>query len=528
MFLTLYLVIATLLHLSCPAFSISAPDFQSGSNEAHLVNCLTRKNVPTAYNTSVQWLELAKSFNVAQVYNPVAITLPTTTQEVSDSVSCAASIGIKVQARSGGHSYASYSTGGKNGSLIVDLRMFHTISVNDIFGSNIVSATGVASVGGGVRLGNLDLSLYAQGKRALPHGTCPDVGIGGHFTHGGYGYVSRAWGLAMDTIIGLDVVLANGSLIHASASTYPDIYFALRGAADSFGIITTFYLQTLAAPKKIVVFSVSMPAVLKSSSEAAHGFLRLQEFALTSPHMTRNLTFGIVIEGGKEFTLKGWYLGYESYFRNTMLPVITETFPGPFEATISSRTWLESLANETDKPLEQPLTDYRDHGLFYAKSIVTREAYPLTFKALMSFFGFIIAECNASCPTNWRSIINLYGGRDSQINAVPTFASGYSGRNDLWVIQNFFSLEGQNRSKVIDFASKLTRTIPEAQPEGQFGASLSYVDPMLSWQEAAVLYYGPELYHWLAALKRKVDPRAVFWNPQAVHAVDIYGVPLEG
>ncbi|CAG8067170.1 unnamed protein product [Penicillium nalgiovense] len=251
-----------------------------------------RKIVPTAYNTSVQWLELTKSFNVAQLYNAVTITLPTTPQEVSDSASCAASVGIKVQARSGGHSYASYSTGGGNGSLIVDLRVFHTISVND----NLETL-------------NLDLSLYTQGKRALPHGTCPDVGIGGHFIHGGYGYISRAWGLAMDTIIGLDVVLANGSFIHASASNYLDIYFALRGAADSFGIITTFYLRTLAAETKVVVFSVSMPAVLRSSSAAAHGFLKLQEFALISPHMTRNLTLGIVIEGVKEFILKGRYLG---------------------------------------------------------------------------------------------------------------------------------------------------------------------------------------------------------------------------
>ncbi|OQD81026.1 hypothetical protein PENANT_c030G01884 [Penicillium antarcticum] len=272
------------------------PTALGANNEAHLADCLATKDVLTVFNTSAQWLELAKSFTFARLYNPVAITLPTTPQEVSESVSCAASVGIKVQARSGGHSYASYSTGGKNGSLIVDLRMFNEITVDN--------KTGVASVGGGVRLGNLDLSLYAQGKRALSHGTCPDVSIGGHFTHGGYGYVSRAWGLATDTIIALDVILADGSFIHATASSYPDIYFALRGAADSFGIVITFYLKTLAAPKKVVTFSVNMPAVLRSSAIAADGFLQLQEFSLNSPLMTRNLTLGIVIEGGKEFILK--------------------------------------------------------------------------------------------------------------------------------------------------------------------------------------------------------------------------------
>ncbi|CAG8067207.1 unnamed protein product [Penicillium nalgiovense] len=196
-----------------------------------------------------------------------------------------------------------------------------------------------------------------------------------------------------------------------------------------------------------------------------------------------------------------------------MLPATTKTSPGPFDAAIRSRTWLESLANETYKPLKQPLTNYHDHGSFYAKSIVTRQAYPLTFKALMTFFGFIIST---SCPTNWRSIINLYGGRHSQINAEPTFPSGYSSRNDLWIIQNFFPLHSQTRNEVIEFANKLTRTIPKVQPEGKSGASLSYVDPMLSCQEVAVLYYGPELYRWLVTLKRKVDPRAVFLNPQTI------------
>ena len=47
------------------------------------------------------------------------------------------------------------------------------------------ASTNVAKVGGGVRLGNLAQGVYDQGKRAISHGTCPGVGIGGHFTHGG-------------------------------------------------------------------------------------------------------------------------------------------------------------------------------------------------------------------------------------------------------------------------------------------------------------------------------------------------------
>jgi FAD/FMN-containing dehydrogenase len=134
------------------------------------------------------------------------------------------------------------------------------------------SDNGIATVGAGVRLGNLALEIYAVGERALPHGVCPGVGVGGHFTHGGYGYQSRSWGLALDSIVGLDVVLADGSYIHANASKFPDVFFALRGAADSFGVITYFHLQTRPAPSSIVTFSASIPDALKNPNSLAVSF----------------------------------------------------------------------------------------------------------------------------------------------------------------------------------------------------------------------------------------------------------------
>ena len=109
--------------------------------------------------------------------------------------------------------------------MVVDLENFQNITVK---------ANGVATVGAGVRLGNLALGLYSQGQRALPHGTCPGVGIGGHFTHGGYGYDSRKWGLALDTIIALDVVTANGSIIHATSATYPKLYYVYDPLSSSY------------------------------------------------------------------------------------------------------------------------------------------------------------------------------------------------------------------------------------------------------------------------------------------------------
>jgi FAD/FMN-containing dehydrogenase len=95
-----------------------------------LQDCLLAKSVPTTLNTSSAWSQLTSAYNLRLPYTPVAVTLPTTPQQVSDSVTCAAAAGVKVQPRSGGHSYGSYSLGGKNGSLTVDLQDFNTISLH--------------------------------------------------------------------------------------------------------------------------------------------------------------------------------------------------------------------------------------------------------------------------------------------------------------------------------------------------------------------------------------------------------------
>jgi len=77
----------------------------------------------------------------------------------------------QVVARSGGHSYIANGLGGKDGLLVVDMSNFKTVSVD--------LSTNVATIGPGNRLGDVALALSNNG-RAMPHGTCPYVGIGGH------------------------------------------------------------------------------------------------------------------------------------------------------------------------------------------------------------------------------------------------------------------------------------------------------------------------------------------------------------
>lgn len=116
-------------------------------------------------------LEWVKAYNLAIDITPDAVIRPHSTEDVSAIVQCAASSGVKVQARSGGHSYANFGLG--DGAVVVDLVNLQQYSMN--------KTTWYATIGAGMKLGNIDTNLHKTG-RAFAHGVCPGVGIGGHAT----------------------------------------------------------------------------------------------------------------------------------------------------------------------------------------------------------------------------------------------------------------------------------------------------------------------------------------------------------
>lgn len=171
-----------------------------------LRKCLKDGKVPAIYEGDSDWNDYSRVYNQRRIYTPDVVVAPTSTDHVRDAVRCAEKADIKVQAKGGGHSYGSYSTGGRDGHMVVDLRKMDKIEVKPPSSSDGI---GFATAGGGTRLGNLALALAEKGL-AVPHGDCPAVGLAGHSLHGGFGYASRMWGLSTDSIAYMTVVTANG------------------------------------------------------------------------------------------------------------------------------------------------------------------------------------------------------------------------------------------------------------------------------------------------------------------------------
>jgi FAD/FMN-containing dehydrogenase len=139
-----------------------------------LQDCLDTVFTDASLRTFPQDLDYSssiKAYNLDYLINPAAIVRPTTVEQVSAAVQCANNAGVKVQPRSGGHSYANYCLGGVDGALVVDLVYFQKFEMDTL--------TWRATIGGGTLLGDVTKRLHDAGGRAVAHGTCPQVGIGG-------------------------------------------------------------------------------------------------------------------------------------------------------------------------------------------------------------------------------------------------------------------------------------------------------------------------------------------------------------
>jgi len=176
----------------------------------------------------------------ATVYNarfagvrPQAVAVVADAADVAACIRFAARTSTPIRARSGGHSYAGYST---TTGLVCDLGRLDGISI---------AADGRSvTAGAGCRLIDVVAALAARGL-AVPAGSCPTVGLGGLVQGGGVGFAARAFGTTSDNLLAATVVTAAGQVVTASSGSHPDLYWALRGGGGgNFGIATSFTLAT--------------------------------------------------------------------------------------------------------------------------------------------------------------------------------------------------------------------------------------------------------------------------------------------
>jgi FAD/FMN-containing dehydrogenase len=149
--------------------------------------------------------------------------------DVIAAVNAGRETGVDVAVRCGGHNGP--GLGSVDDGLVIDLSQLRGVIVDP--------KQSTAQVLGGTLLGEVDHAAAAFGV-AAPFGIISTTGVGGLTLGGGVGNLTRTLGLTVDNLIGADVVLADGSLVHASEEENADLFWALRGGGGNFGVVTRF------------------------------------------------------------------------------------------------------------------------------------------------------------------------------------------------------------------------------------------------------------------------------------------------
>ncbi|KAF4319303.1 hypothetical protein BBO99_00004821 [Phytophthora kernoviae] len=226
---------------------------------------------------------------------PAGVYFATCEEDVIRAVKCAVDSGLAPVPRSGGHSYEVLSS--MDGSLVIDIA--DMVDVNLVSEDN-VEGSAIATVQGGARLAWIYTELDRLGGYNFNAGTCPSVGIGGHISGGGYGMVARHYGLAADQTTEMRVVLYNGTVVTASPTENPDLYWAQRGGgAGSFGIVTLFTIKAYTMPV-VSVFKLGFNASVRAQV--------LRTWMDYFPTADSKVTTQLVVDKS-EARLTGQYLG---------------------------------------------------------------------------------------------------------------------------------------------------------------------------------------------------------------------------
>ncbi|KAK3130616.1 hypothetical protein QOZ80_6BG0495750 [Eleusine coracana subsp. coracana] len=481
--------------------------------------CLSANNVPSQLvltPSSPSFTPVLESsirnpkFNTPTTVRPSYIVTPTNASHVQAAVVCGRANGVRLRVRSGGHDYEGLSFRSTRPEVfaVVDLSNFRSVHVD--------ARNATAWVDSGATVGELYYAVAnASSLLGFPAGLCPTIGIGGHFSGGGFGTLLRKYGTAIDNVVDAILVDAKGRILDKDAMG-SDVFWALRGGGgESFGIVLSWKVKLVPVPPTVTAFSVPVTV----DQGAVDVLTKWQE---VSPAFPEDLFLRVLIQN-KAADFQALYLGT----CDAVLPVMNTSFPelGMNRTHCKEMSWIESVPyfylgnGSTVEDILNRTTPAG--GANKATSDYVLE--PISNDVWEDIFTRWLARPDAGLM-----IMDPYGGA---ISAVPEEATPFPHRAGvLYNIQyyNFWSVPDGNGTAQTKWIRDLYAFMEPHVSADPRQAYFNYRDLDLgenvvvgnvSSYEAGKVWgekYFKDNYQRLAVAKGQIDPDDYFRNEQSV------------
>jgi FAD/FMN-containing dehydrogenase len=416
---------------------------------------------------------------------PQAVVRCMSEKDVVATVKWARQNNIAITTRSGGHSYAGYSS---TNELLLDLSGMSNISLN--------SSTGLATLDGGTRNKHVYAALR-EPSLAITHGRCKDVGVGGLVLGGGIGFNMRAHGLTCDSLVETTMVTADGDIVVCSEKENQDLFWAVRGAGGgNFGIHTSFVFKPFPV-NTVTYFELTWTNKIREVFES------LQEILLASPKelgaklsiTAKQVRVGPSTTANQlSVALLGQFAGDIATFNAILKPAYDIELPT-----------IEFIKNGLYWDAQEFLSEAGDPEYVHEKSRFAFE--PLSPSAIDTIFGSLFSWPGTSGYGMWKCFI--MGGAIE--NKQPDETAFFARKAKMITSIDLGWKEGdQNLFRNIQWLDLFHENME------QYTSKYSYINFIDRTQKNYLdAYYGPSLPK-LKAVKKLVDPKNHFRFPQGI------------
>ncbi|KAK7268966.1 hypothetical protein RIF29_21678 [Crotalaria pallida] len=456
---------------------------------------------------------------------PIAIVLPESLEQLQKSVSCCREGSLEIRVRSGGHSYegTSYVADDQAPFVIIDMMNLNHVWVD--------MATETAWVEGGATLGETYYAIsQASHLRGFSAGSCPTVGVGGHIGGGGFGLLSRKYGLAADNVVDALLVDANGKLLDREKMG-EDVFWAIRGGGGGlWGIVYAWKIRLLKVPSIVTGCIVSRTG---KKSDVANLVNKWQHAA---PNLVDDFYLSCFVGAGLpeaeaiglSTTFKGFYLGPKASAISTLNLAFPEL--GVVEEECREMSWIESILFFSGLSDGASVSDLKnrymqDKEYFKAKSDFVKKHVPLA--GIETALDILEKE-----PKGY-VILDPYGGMMHNISSESIAFPHRKG--NLFTIQYLIYWKEENNDKSSGYIDWIRGFYASMTPFVSWGPRAAYinymdfdlgvmerisnsarmkdaVDSARAWGEK----YFLRNYERLVRAKTLIDPNNVFTNEQGI------------